>query len=259
MENLPSTENASRAFFNNSQRTTTSRISSRWEEQTSPSIPNPSCSSPAHAPTIEFAPTTNQSQLTTNIGAYRTQSRLCHATYYSYATARESNLFPSLWRLRQPQLRQSLNSKLSISHSQLPTPQSSIAVNAQPPTTAPAVSRRGPMFSTSNPFPLSLTPFAALPLLPMRSSEFGVLPKTLANQRDFLLSFCSGKAALLLPNFPFALFPNFVESAECLFSFEIRQKHQLFSFFSCNGKAEFTLFADFVVAKEFFFTFLTFF
>ncbi len=98
------------------------RISSRWEEQTSPSIPNPSCSSPAHAPTIEFAPTTNQSQLTTNIGAYRTQSQLCHATYYSYATARESNLFPSLWRLRQPQLRQSLNSKLSISHSQLPSP-----------------------------------------------------------------------------------------------------------------------------------------
>ncbi len=37
-------------------------------------------------------------------------------------------------------------------------------------------------------------PFVILPLVPMRSSEFGVLPKTLACQQNFLLSSYNGQA-----------------------------------------------------------------
>ncbi len=63
---------------------------------------------------------------------------------------------------------------------------------------------------------------------------------------------------------PFCEFPCFAEAAQCLFSFEIRQKPQPFSFFSQPTKVELSLFfalflGYFLVANEFFFTFFLFF
>ena len=96
--------------------------------------------------------------------------------------------------------------------------------------------------------PLSLTPCTVLLLLPMmRPSEFGVLPKTLACQQNFLLSFLQRQGegyARLLADFVILLSPS-IRLSNSEFSKSTRsQPTKLSFFFSASAKQDSALLGE---------------